>query len=306
MAGYLRASFLALTLALFMLPFFKSSLACPNTVTYWGQHDNAGSLKDICKTNNYEYVNIAYLKNYAGGSPTLDISYHCRDCSYIGAEIEYCQENGIKVLLSLGDPGSGTGTNASQLAQYLWNNFLGGESSDRPLGNAILDGIVFEDFNPGTVLKFDELAKELKNYSTTDKNVYLAAFPPCHEGDYNLDSVIDTGLLDYVWVKFYDDACCEYANNNAGILLNSWFRWTSRTGINLLFMGVPESEKHASSGYIPPQVLINQVLPVIKSSLKYGGVLVWHNFSSDSYTPQIKDYTCKNVENILTWLGTAI
>ncbi|KAL3519734.1 hypothetical protein ACH5RR_017883 [Cinchona calisaya] len=139
---------------------------------------------------------------------------YCDDCSYIGAEIEYCQENGIKVLLSLEDPGHGTQTDASKLAKYLWNNFLGGESSDRPLGNAILDGIVFEDVNPGTVLKFDKLAEELKNYGP----VQLAAFPPCGEVDHNLDSVIDTGLLDYVWVKFYDDISCDYANNNVDIL----------------------------------------------------------------------------------------
>ncbi|KAK9207303.1 hypothetical protein WN943_017588 [Citrus x changshan-huyou] len=32
---------------------------------------------------------------------------------------------------------------ARQVADYLWNNFLGGQSSARPLGNAVLDGIDF-------------------------------------------------------------------------------------------------------------------------------------------------------------------
>lgn len=32
---------------------------------------------------------------------------------------------------------------ARQVADYLWNNFLGGRSSSRPLGNAVLDGIDF-------------------------------------------------------------------------------------------------------------------------------------------------------------------
>ena len=32
---------------------------------------------------------------------------------------------------------------ARQVADYLWNNFLGGQSSSRPLGNAVLDGIDF-------------------------------------------------------------------------------------------------------------------------------------------------------------------
>ncbi|KAK6777338.1 hypothetical protein RDI58_024055 [Solanum bulbocastanum] len=29
---------------------------------------------------------------------------------------------------------------AREVATYLWNNFLGGKSSSRPLGDAVLDG----------------------------------------------------------------------------------------------------------------------------------------------------------------------
>lgn len=33
---------------------------------------------------------------------------------------------------------------ATEVANYLWNNFLGGQSSNRPLGSAVLDGIDFD------------------------------------------------------------------------------------------------------------------------------------------------------------------
>jgi hypothetical protein len=42
--------------------------------------------------------------------------------------------------------------------QTIWNNFLGGRSSSRPLGDAVLDGIDF-DIIHGTPQHWDELAK---------------------------------------------------------------------------------------------------------------------------------------------------
>ncbi|KAK2650168.1 hypothetical protein Ddye_017657 [Dipteronia dyeriana] len=33
---------------------------------------------------------------------------------------------------------------ARSVADYLWNNFLGGQSNSRPLGDAVLDGIDFD------------------------------------------------------------------------------------------------------------------------------------------------------------------
>ncbi|KAH1115098.1 hypothetical protein J1N35_008476 [Gossypium stocksii] len=48
---------------------------------------------------------------------------------------------------------------ARQVATYLWNNFLGGTSSSRPLGDAILDGVNF-DIEGGTNQHWDDLAKE--------------------------------------------------------------------------------------------------------------------------------------------------
>ena len=46
---------------------------------------------------------------------------------------------------------------ARLVATYLWNNFLGGQSSSRPLGAAVLDGIDF-DIEGGTTQHWDELA----------------------------------------------------------------------------------------------------------------------------------------------------
>jgi chitinase len=46
------------------------------------------------------------------------------------------------VLLSLGGSyGLSSTDEANSVANYLWDNFLGGSSSSRPLGDAVLDGI---------------------------------------------------------------------------------------------------------------------------------------------------------------------
>lgn len=48
---------------------------------------------------------------------------------------------------------------AKQVADYLWNNFLGGLSSSRPLWDVVLDGIDFDVTGATTTLYWDELTK---------------------------------------------------------------------------------------------------------------------------------------------------
>jgi len=57
-----------------------------------------------------------------------------------------------------------------------------------------------------------------------------------------------------------------------------------------VFMGVPASTAAAGSGFIPSDVLVSQVLPTIKSSSKYGGVMLWDRFNDgqSKYSDAIK------------------
>jgi chitinase len=58
---------------------------------------------------------------------------------------------------------------------YLWNNYLGGTSSSRPLGDAVLDGIDF-DIELGSAKFWNNLATDLKKLG---KTVLLSAAPQC-------------------------------------------------------------------------------------------------------------------------------
>ncbi|KAK6260601.1 Glycoside hydrolase family 18 [Theobroma cacao] len=263
---------------------------------YWGQNGNEGSLADACATGNYGIVNIAFLVTFGNNqTPMLNLAGHCdpaaNTCTGLSSDIEACQNQGIKVLLSLGG-GAGSYVlsspeDARQVADYLWNNFLGGQSSSRPLGNAVLDGIDF-DIEGGTTQYWDELAKALSGFGQqSQKKLYLSAAPQCPFPDAWLDGAIRTGLFDFVWVQFYNNPPCQYSGD-ANNLINAWNNQWTTIQAGQVFLGLPAAPEAAGGGYIPPDVLTSQVLPSIKASPKYGGVMLWSRQYDQSYSSAIK------------------
>ncbi|KAF5464394.1 hypothetical protein F2P56_014471 [Juglans regia] len=277
---------------LLMVALFTGSKAGVISV-YWGQNGNEGSLADTCATGNYGIVNIAFLVTFGNGqTPQMNLAGHCdpstNGCTGLSNDIRACQNQGIKVMLSLGG-GAGSyflssAEDARSVANYLWNNFLGGQSSSRPLGDAVLDGIDF-DIEGGTTQHWDELARALSAFSQ-QKKVYLTAAPQCPFPDAWLKGALDTGLFDYVWVQFYNNQPCQYSGN-ADNLKSYWNQWnTIQAG--QIFLGLPAAPEAAGSGYIPPDVLNSDVLPAIKSSSKYGGVMLWSRNYDKGYSAAIK------------------
>nr|GME01788.1 acidic endochitinase-like [Ipomoea batatas] len=290
-----------------LLLFLNISLGLGGEIgIYWGQNgpDGSkpeGSLREACNTTNYNIVNMAFLISFGNGStPVLNLAYHCNpgQCQFLSDEIRYCKSKDIKVLLSLG---GGIGPNsflsspddAKNVSQYLWDNFLGGQSASRPLGNESLDGIDFY-IEGGSNLYYDELAKDLRQLGEkAGKKVYLSAAPECVFPDYYLKDAINTGLFDYVWVQFYNNPSCEY-NGSATNLLNSWNNEWSTIPTGKLFLGLPAAPEAApSGGYIPPDILVSDVLPGIKDTPKYGGVMLW-----DRYYDKITNYSSKIKPNV--------
>ncbi|XP_062149598.1 hevamine-A-like [Alnus glutinosa] len=267
---------------------------------YWGQSGSEGTLIETCATGRYEYVNIAFLNKFGSGrKPEINLAGHCNPasngCRIVSNGIRYCQERGIKVMLSIG---GGIGSyslssakDAQNTALYLWNNFLGGKSPSRPLGDAILDGIDF-DIELGSTKYWNDLARYLKAYSKPGRKVYLSAAPQCPFPDRFLGAALNTGLFDYVWVQFYNNAPCQYSSGNINKLISSWNRWTKSLKAGKLFLGLPAAPQAAGSGYVPPNVLISQILPVIKKSSEYGGVMLWSKYYDDKtgYSSKIVKY----------------
>lgn len=270
---------------------FRSSHAAGIAI-YWGQNGNEGSLASTCATGNYQFVNVAFLSSFGNGqSPVLNLAGHCNPdnngCAFLSSEINACQSQGVKVLLSIGG-GAGSyslssADDAAQVANFIWNNYLGGQSSSRPLGDAVLDGVDF-DIEAGSGQFWDELARKLKGLG----QVVISAAPQCPIPDAHLDTAIKTGLFDLVWVQFYNNPPCMFTDGNTNNLLNSWNQWSTFPA-GKLFMGLPAAPEAApSGGFIPSDVLISQILPTIKSSSNYGGVMLWSKFFDNGYSDAIK------------------
>jgi hypothetical protein len=70
---------------------------------------------------------------------------NCGDnCTALETEIKHCQQNNVKVFLSLGGPSGSysmdSPTDAGNVAKYHFDNFLSGNKTG-PLGNVTLNGI---------------------------------------------------------------------------------------------------------------------------------------------------------------------
>nr|QEE82232.1 acidic endochitinase-like protein [Siraitia grosvenorii] len=274
---------------------------------YWGQGGSEGSLIDACATGNYQVVNIAFLNSFGGGrTPLLGLAGHCDPttggCTKLSKEIRSCQALGIKVLLSIGG-GAGSYTlnstdDAMSVAVYLWNNFLDGQSSSRPLGDAVLDGIDLAVAWDLSSKHWDTLAKALGKYRDQGNNkIYLSAAPQCPFPDSSLQPALSTGLFDYVWVQFFNNPPCEYSGGGGSreTLLASWNNWTT-INASKVFVGLPAVPEVAVTGYIPPDVLRTRVLPELERSSKFGGVMLWSRAFDRGYSSAINPEVCGSVE----------
>ncbi|CAL9158397.1 unnamed protein product [Musa hybrid cultivar] len=270
----------------------------PCNAVYWGQDAYEGSLREACATGYYKYVLIASLNQFGHGKiPRLNLAGHCDPtfggCTFLSSDIISCQQDyNVKVMLSLGGAYGNyrlaSKKDARNVATHIWNSYLGGESPYRPLGNSVLDGIDF-DIEGGSRFYWDDLARYLNAYSTPERKIYLSAAPQCPMPDYYLQAAIDTGLFDYVWVQFYDNYC-QFSPNNVGTFLQAWNQWTS-TSVSKVFLGLPASPEAAISGYVTPDDLINTVLPLVRSSSVYGGIMLWNRYLDkiNGYSPLVND-----------------
>ncbi|KAL3725614.1 hypothetical protein ACJRO7_030616 [Eucalyptus globulus] len=221
----------------------------------------------------WEFANIDFLATFGNGRPpTMNLAGHCdpnsHGCTGLSADIKSRQAKGIKLMLSIGGA-AGSYSLASPIdAQKV------ARTSSRPLGNSVLDGIDF-DIEGGTGLYWDDLARYLSRYSKRGKKVYLSAAPQCPFPDARVGRALKTGLFDYVSVQFYNNAPCQYSWGDINNLEDAWKQWTSSA---------------AGSGFIQVSDLTSKVLPAIKGSRKFGGVMLWSKYYDDQsgYSKSIK------------------
>ncbi|KAK6117675.1 hypothetical protein DH2020_048592 [Rehmannia glutinosa] len=266
MAAYSQIALPILILIFFTLCTFSQSQKPCGISVYWGQDGREGTLREACLSGSYKYINIAFLTTFGSGNYTLS-----------------------------------SPEDARQVANYLWNTFLGGTNRGyvRPLGPTPLSGVDFDIEVPGTFLYWDDLARALSSYNTPQRKVYLSVAPECSPINPAMNAAIRTGLFDYVLVQFYNNPGYDYTSG-VSMVLAVWRWWNSRIDIPMssqIFLGLPASPS-AGGGYIPSVVVVNEILPVIRSYPNYGGVMLWNKYWDQGYSSAIYSAVCNGTDAV--------
>ncbi|ORZ14005.1 glycoside hydrolase superfamily [Absidia repens] len=279
-----------------------------NLAVYWGQNSyGAAHLKEpskwqqgirqYCQDSTIDIIPMGFVTHFfgTGDLPVINLSNICNivdnstfpgtslaDCSAIVEDIQFCQSKGKAITLSLGGATGGAGfqsdSQASGFADTIWNLFLGGISSTRPFGDAVLDGVDL-DIEGGGYNYYDTFLTQLRNHFTgSDKRYYVTAAPQCVYPDSNLGASISQNSIDALYVQFYNNPCGLQTWGTSGWNYGVWDYWARNISPNKnikIYIGAPASPSAAGGGYVPLSTLSNIALSTRKSFPSFGGVMFW-------------------------------
>ncbi|KAG6840717.1 hypothetical protein C0991_004803 [Blastosporella zonata] len=271
---------------------------------------------DNTRSDNDDTINafpIAFLNVFfsTGGLPEINLANTCNptdsgafsgtslaNCQFLAADIQACQAKGKIITLSLGGAtGAASFTSAAQaqaFADTIWNLFLGGSSSTRPFGAAVLDGIDL-DIEGGGSTYFDAFVTQIRSHASgASKPYYVTAAPQCVYPDAYLGTVLNAVAFDAVYVQ-YNNYCGlqNYGNVNAWDF-SLWDTWAKNTAINKnvkVYIGAPASSSAAGSGYVAASTLGSIAQATRSSYSSFGGIMLWdasQAYANSRYDVQIK------------------
>jgi chitinase len=279
-----------------------------NTVVYWGQNSYGAvhgddpnnwqkTLSYYCQDDSIDVIPISFITKFfsTGGLPEVNLASTCNNadnptfpgsalanCQSLAADIKTCQSKGKMLTISLG---GATGSNsfssddqARSFADQVWNLFLGGSSSTRPFGDAVLDGVDL-DIESGTGGGYTAFVNQLRShFNGASKKYYVTAAPQCVYPDAALGTVLNNAFLDAIYVQFYNNPCgvIHYPTASAwnfGIW-DYWARSVSKNPNVKVFVGAPAADK-AGGGYVDINTLGNIAVTMRKSFPSFGGVMLW-------------------------------
>ncbi|KAF9089707.1 Chitinase 1 [Mortierella sp. AD031] len=267
-----------------------------NVVNYWGQNSvsyvggKEGDLIDYCQDGNVNVFAMAFISQIQNGRPILNLANHCTltfpgstllNCPKVGQDIKACQANGKAIILSIGGASGSYSLPDAQagraFADQVWDLFLGGSSTTRPFGDAILDGIDLDlesGQNAGYVAFVDTLRSKFKAGS---RPFYITAAPQCPYPDMATKDALDHSWLDMVWVQFYNNYCGVDKFGSGNFNFATWNNWATTVSLNKnvrILLGVPGGPGAAGSGIVGAAQL-NTILDAVRSYSNFGGVMMW-------------------------------
>ncbi|KAF9056654.1 glycoside hydrolase superfamily [Panaeolus papilionaceus] len=293
---------------------------------YWGQNSyGAGHSDDpsnfqkrlsyYCNDNAIDVFPLAFANVFfgTGGLPSLNLANTCNpmdnatfsgtalpNCQSLASDIATCQSKGKIVTLSLGGATGAVGfqsdSQANSFAQTIWDLFLGGSSSTRPFGNAVLDGVDLDIEGGGSTYYATFVNKIRSLGAQSSKKFYITAAPQCVYPDAALSGVLNSASFDAIYVQFYNNPCGlqnygQASNWNFGIWDN-WARTISPNKNVKVYIGAPASSSAAGGGYVALNTLSSIAVEMRKSFPSFGGVMMWD--ASQAYANNRYDLAIKN------------
>ncbi|KLO20503.1 glycoside hydrolase [Schizopora paradoxa] len=294
--------------------------------SYWGQnsygatHSNTADwqqrLAFYCGSDSViNAFPVAFLNVFfgTGGLPSINLANTCNptdnatfpgtelpNCSALASDIETCQAAGKIVTISLG---GATGSNqfssdsqAESFADQIWDLFLGGSSSTRPFGNAVLDGVDL-DIESGTGASYAAFVNQIRSHAAgASKQYYVTAAPQCPYPDAALGSVLNAAEFDAVYVQFYNNVCglnnFDLAQDWDFGVWDNWARTVSPNPNAKVYIGAPADSTAAGQGYEDASTLGSIATQMRKSFPSFGGVMLWD--ASQAYANDRYDVAIKN------------
>ncbi|KAK3354804.1 hypothetical protein B0H65DRAFT_438104 [Neurospora tetraspora] len=297
----------------------------PKVNVYWGQKGDT-RLRDHCDQANFDYVTIGFVNNSPEQDksglnyPGINFGSHCdaiyytnpltnlaspllSKCTVIASDIQYCQEKGKKVLLSVGGAAV-TGSSyplssdakGEEFASFLWGAFGPYDSKwtgPRPFdyaGNHVsVDGFDLDievNFSSVGQSAYVALAKKLRELYNGNSKYLLTAAPECplDDANFKMKSIIANAQFDALFIQFYNNPGCAAASNSGF----NYLQWeqaiaTGKSKHAKLFIGLPGSSDAADSGYIEP-VKAAALINTYKTRASFGGAMIWDVYHGQKVT----------------------
>ncbi|KAF5232242.1 hypothetical protein FANTH_13050 [Fusarium anthophilum] len=283
---------------------------------YWGQL-GSDSLKSYCDSAP-EYVTLSFVnqapEHTESGYPGTNFAGHCAagvysnkdgvassllsECYTIKEGIPYCQERGVKVLLSIGGVYNEAGSNYKvttddkgvDFADFLYKTFGPYDQSwdgPRPFDSddgttrPSVDGFDFDiehDLPNGPYIAMINELRRLNN------DVIITGAPQCPTSDqyFYMKDMINQAKFDALFIQFYNNPSCDAIPDPSV----SWdrFNYDDWEGIvedsacsqnAKLYVGLPASEAAApGGGYLEPEAMKDLVC-ALKDKTHFAGISLW-------------------------------
>ncbi|KAF5648417.1 endochitinase 2 precursor [Fusarium sp. NRRL 52700] len=283
---------------------------------YWGQL-GSDSLKSYCDSAP-EYVTLSFVnqapEHTESGYPGTNFAGHCAagvysnkhgvassllsECYTIKEGIPYCQERGVKVLLSIGGVYNEAGSNYKvttddkgvDFADFLYKAFGPYDQSwdgPRPFDSddgttrPAVDGFDFDIEHDLPNGPYIAMINELRRLNS---NVIITGAPQCPTSDqyFYMKDMINQAKFDALFIQFYNNPGCDAIPDPSV----SWdrFNYDDWEGIvedsacsqnAKLYVGLPASEAAApGGGYLEPEAMKDLVC-ALKDKTHFAGVSLW-------------------------------